>query len=330
MSLPVMPPMRTGARNMEFGAFRLLSERRTGLKLEYHLLDVFTRRQFGGNPLAVFPNADGVPERIMQSIANELNLSETTFIQRPRAEASDCTVRIFTPKRELPMAGHPTIGAAFAILRNGLVEPKSSGRLVFDEGVGAVAVDFSHDGGRPSDLWMRQPLPAFLDILDSAMVARLLSLDSSEIVADRPVQVVSCGLPVILVPLRSLDSVRRVAVRQELLESELRQIECRELFVFTLEAENPEATVHCRMFAPCLGIPEDPATGSAHGPLGSYLFRYGLSDGTRIVSEQGFEMGRPSTIQVRICSSGCEITNVLVGGECVEVGSGVIQLAEDA
>ena len=315
---------------MAFGEFGPMSGRRTALKLEYHLLDVFTRRQFGGNPLAVFPDSDDVPDRVMQSIANELNLSETTFIQKPRADASDCTVRIFTPKRELPMAGHPTIGTAFAILKNGLLEPKSRGRLVFDEGVGPVTVDFRHDGGRPSDLWMHQLLPVFRDILDKATVARLLSLEASEVVPDCPVQVVSCGLPVILVPLRSLDSVRRVAVRQELLDSELRQIECRELFVFTLETENQESSVHCRMFAPRVGIPEDPATGSAHGPLGSYLFRYGLSDGTRIVSEQGFEMGRPSIIQVRICSAGCEIMDVLVGGECAVVGSGVIRLAEDA
>ena len=300
----------------------------TGSELEYYLLDVFTRRQFGGNPLAVFPDADEVPDRVMQSIASELNLSETTFIQKPQAAASDCTVRIFTPKRELAMAGHPTIGTAFAILKNRLVEPTHRNRLVFDEGVGPIAVDFRHEGTRPSDLWMHQPLPAFRDILDKPRVARLVSLNESEIAEDCPVQVVSCGLPVILVPLRSLDSVRRAAVRQELLESELGQIDCKELFVFTLETETPESSVHCRMFAPRFGIPEDPATGSAHGPLGSYLFRYGLSDGSWIVSEQGFEMGRPSTIQIRIRSLGGEITDVLIGGECAEVGSGIIRLAQ--
>ena len=295
--------------------------------MNYHLLDVFTDMQFGGNPLAVFPNADGLTETQMQLIAGELNLSETTFIQKARSEASDCTVRIFTPKCELPMAGHPTIGTAWTILKHDLLKPHHRDRLVFDEGVGAVRVDFTMDDtARPANLVMHQPLPEFGETLDKLEIAQLLSLRLTDIDDDLPVQVVSCGVPFILVPLRSLDAARRARVRLDAVDTVLTGIECQELFVFTPETESPTAAVHCRLFAPRFGIAEDPATGSAHGPLGSYLVRYGLSDGTQIISEQGIEMGRPSTIAVRIDFEGAEIRAVRVGGECVEVGAGTLRL----
>lgn len=296
------------------------------MELNYFLLDVFTSRQFGGNPLAVFPDAEGVPASVMQAIANELNLSETTFIQKRRSAGSDCTVRIFTPKQELPVAGHPTIGTAYAVLKHRLLEPANSGRLVFDEGIGAVSVEFEPGESGPAGLWMHLPVPEFGQVLEKKIVARLLSLEEREISADHPVQVVSSGLPVVLVPLNSLDSVRNASVRAERLESDLRHIDCKEFLVFTRETENPESTVHCRLFAPRLGIPEDPATGSAHGPLGGYLFRHGLSDGSRIVSEQGLEMGRPSRIVVRVRARGEKMTDILVGGDCVEVGTGSMRI----
>ena len=119
--------------------------------------------------------------------------------------------------------------------------------------------------------------------------------------------------------------MRRAKVRLDLLESELGHLESQELLVFTQETESPESHVHCRMFAPRLGVPEDPATGGAHGPLGSYLVHHGLFDGKNIVSEQGYELGRPSRLVVRIESTDEEITDVTVGGECVQVGEGTIQ-----
>ncbi|MFT4641672.1 MAG: trans-2,3-dihydro-3-hydroxyanthranilate isomerase [Verrucomicrobiales bacterium] len=122
-------------------------------QLPYYLLDVFTKEPFGGNPLAVFPHADDVPVEMMQRIANELNLSETTFIQKARAEGSDCTVRIFTPKSEIPMAGHPTIGTAHTILKHRLLSPINDTHLIFDEGVGPIKVEFEHQDGEPSPSW---------------------------------------------------------------------------------------------------------------------------------------------------------------------------------
>ena len=159
--------------------------------LPYFLLDVFTDELFGGNPLAVVPEADDVPPELMQKIANELNLSETTFIQKARNESSDCTVRIFTPLREMPMAGHPTIGTAYAILANRLLDPINDDHLVFDEGVGPVRVDFKLAEDRPSALFMHQPLPEFHDVVDKDIIARILSLDEYEIDTSLPVQIVS-------------------------------------------------------------------------------------------------------------------------------------------
>ena len=295
-------------------------------RLEYFLLDVFTDQQFGGNPLAVFPNADDVPTETMQSISNELNLSESTFIQPARTDGSDCTVRIFTPLNEMPMAGHPTIGTAYAVLRNQLLVPRHDTHLILDEGVGQIRVDYGIDEGRPVSLMMHQPLPSFGDTLDQATVATALSLSEDDIARNHPIQVVSCGVPFIMVPLNSLDAVRRSAVRTEHLAAIFAQVQCCEFFVFTMETERPNSKVHCRMFAPRLGVAEDAATGSAHGPLGSYLVRYNLSDGSQLISEQGFEMGRPSFVTVKIETSKTEITQVLVGGKCVEVGSGVLQI----
>ena len=298
-------------------------------ELNYHLLDVFTDAPFGGNPLAVFPDADDVPTELMAKIANELNLSETTFIQKACTEAGDCTVRIFTPAGEIPMAGHPTLGTAHAILANGLLEPKQGDHLVFDEGVGPIRVDYQLDGVTPSGLSMHQLLPEFGDVLDSAILAQVLSLEGGDVVADLPVQVVSCGFPFILVPLRSTEAVRRAKVRPDLLESALPPaLECREILVFSLETERHESDVHCRMFAPRLGVPEDPATGGAHGPLGSYLFEHALCDRREIiVSEQGYEMGRPSRITVRIEADSDKITDVAVGGGCVAIGRGTLSVS---
>ena len=295
-------------------------------KLNYHLLDVFTDRQFGGNPLAVFPEADGLTDEQMQAIAGELNLSETVFLKKPREGTSDCTVRIFTPKTELPMAGHPTIGAAWAVLKNAWLKPQRSTFLMFDEAVGPVQVDYTIEGDSPSELAMHQPLPEFGETLDKDTIARLLLLESTDILREAPVQIVSCGVPVILVPLKSLDAVQRAQPRLDQMSAALAGVDCHELFVFTCATEDAGSDVHCRFFAHRFGIPEDPASGAAHGPLGAYLVKYGLNDGNRIVSEQGIEMGRPSTINVRIETQGDEITGVFVGGDCVEMGTGTIRI----
>ena len=295
-------------------------------ELSYFLTDVFTDEPFGGNPLAVFPDADDLSAGTMQQIANELNLSESTFIQKAQNEGSDCAVRIFTPKSEVPMAGHPTLGTAYTILAQGLLEPASDDHLVFDEGVGPIRIDYNFDSKRPSGLRMHQQLPSYGEAVEKERIAKVLSLSTDDIVADLPVQIVSCGFPFIIAPLRSLSAVQRSSVRLDLIDSELSQLESQEILVFSTETERPDSDVHCRMFAPRLGVLEDPATGGAHGPLGSYLFRHGLVGTDRIISEQGFELRRPSIISVQIGSESDEITDVLVGGDCVEMGRGTLRI----
>jgi len=210
-------------------------------ELNYYLLDVFTDTPFGGNPLAVFPHGDDISTASMQKIANELNLSETTFIQSAKTPESDCTVRIFTPLRELPMAGHPNLGTAYTILKHGLLQPKNKDSLLFDEGVGPIRVDFKSTKPEPMGLMMHQPLPEFSDTLDKGTIAKLLSLKPQDIDSDLPVQIVSCGVPYIVVPLSSLEAIKRASLQLNLADAKLPGIECREFFLFTEETEFPES-----------------------------------------------------------------------------------------
>ncbi|MBV8855554.1 MAG: PhzF family phenazine biosynthesis protein [Acidobacteria bacterium] len=301
-------------------------------RLHYHLVDVFTDRAFGGNPLAVVTNGRGVDDATMQAIAKEFNLSETTFVLPPDDPRHDWRVRIFTPGNELPMAGHPTVGTAFVLAREHLIpRGERESKIIFEEGVGPVPVRVEFEHGEPSFAEMSQPLPKFgLRLDDRGAVARMLSLEESDIEPDLPVEIVSCGVPFLYVPLRSLDAARRARPRVDLIERVAQEHDISpEAFVFTRETEGPGSTVHSRMFAPSLGIAEDPATGAASGPLGCYLVRYGLvqcDDSAEIVSEQGIEMGRPSYVRITIERRGDDITAVRVGGQCHFMGEGFIEV----
>jgi trans-2,3-dihydro-3-hydroxyanthranilate isomerase len=304
-------------------------------KLRYHLVDVFTDRLFGGNQLAVFTNGRGVPASLMQQIARELNFSETTFVLPPQAANNDFWVRIFTPAAEVPIAGHPTVGTAFVLALEQFIDtsaPKVTVR--FEEGVGIIPVTLQIKNGRPGLVKMGQPLPQFgPEFTDRALMAAMLSLDLAQIVPNLPLQVVSSGLPFLYVPLANLAAIRQVKLRLDLWEQHLAGFATSQIFVFTPETELENSAVHCRMFAPGLGVAEDPATGSASGPLGAYLVKYGLIKATAdqpelvtFISEQGFEMGRPSLIQVEIEQDNGRIIGVAVGGHSVYVGEGVIEV----
>jgi trans-2,3-dihydro-3-hydroxyanthranilate isomerase len=298
-------------------------------RLHYHRVDVFTDRAFGGNPLAVFTNGRGLDTETMQAIAKEFNLSETTFVLPPDDPKHDWRVRIFTPGSELPMAGHPTVGTSFVLAREHLI-PRDAREttIILEEGVGPVPVRVEFEGGEPSFAEMTQPLPTFGPALeDRQSFAAMLSLEESDLEADLPVQIVSCGVPFFYVPLRSLDAAHRARPRVDLMERVAEEHGIPpEVFVFTREVEHEGSTVHSRMFAPGLGITEDPATGAASGPLGCYLVKYGVFPDGNIVSEQGVEMGRPSFIHIRIESAGEQITAVRVGGRCHFAGEGFIEV----
>src|SRR4051812_20017980 len=294
----------------------------------YHLVDVFTDRVFGGNPLAVFTDGRGIPDALMQSIAKELNLSETTFVL-PRDEPKhDFRVRIFTQKSELPMAGHPTVGTAFVLAREGILKKSEA---VFEEGVGPVPVSIDLRADGPGFIEMRQPLPKFGPRFEDAnAIAGMLSLDRRAI-RDVPIEVVSCGNPFLFVPIDALDSIRRIRFRADLADRIVKETGATGVFVFTQEVEAKGSHVHGRLFAPGEGIIEDPATGSAAGPLGCYLSRYGLTASrgeVRSVLEQGIEMGRPSFLHIRIAHDGGDIAGVHVGGTCYYMGAGQLELTE--
>jgi len=304
-------------------------------KLRYHLVDVFTDRQFGGNPLAVFTNGRGIGTETMQAIAKELNLSETTYVLPPDDAANDYRVRIFTPGQELPMAGHPTVGTTYVLAREHMIARGEDGaetEIKLEEGVGTIPVRIEWREGAARFIEMRQPRPVFgARVADLQAVAEMLSIEPEEIAATNlPLEVVSCGVPFLYVPVKSLRAVRNIKFRVDVWESRLKTIVPPEVFVFTREVEFAGSTVHSRMFAPGMGIWEDPATGGASGPLGCYLVRHGVvgCEGGRadITSEQGIEMGRPSFIKIRIGREGEEITDVRVGGECRFMGEGYLEV----
>ena len=293
----------------------------------YHLLDVFTTQAFGGNPLAVFPDGNCMSSELMQSLANELNLSETVFVLSPADPTHDFKLRIFTPLKEIPMAGHPTVGTGYLLAHLGMVTVDNEPTLVnLEENVGLIPITIYPE--TPMRVVMQQLLPIFDPPIDDyESIARLVNLTTDDLVSSLPIQVVSTGVRFLYVPVQNLEAIRRTQINMDVYDA-LDPIldDVGGVYLFTLETVNAQSTVHSRMYAPKYGIAEDPATGSASGPLGCYLVTYGLSDGTAIINEQGFEMGRESIIGIDITTDADEITGVQISGNSVYLGSGSFQL----
>jgi len=295
----------------------------------YLHLDVFTSTLFEGNQLAVFPEPTGLEPAQMQRIAQEMAFSETTFIFPPEGEG-DVRMRIFTPGEELPMAGHPTIGSTFALAEEGVIAPGHD-RFVFELGIGPTPVSLEWKDDRLAFAWMTQPLPTFGDPIDDrSALAAAVGLAPSDLVGKLPVQAVSCGVPFLFVPLTTRRAVDSVAIDRKALARCAERAGLPELpvFFFTTEAGGDE-TVYSRMLAPGFGVAEDPATGGASGPLGSYLLHHRVvtpDKARNMISLQGVAMRRPSRIHISIESQGSAITQVRVGGQSVLVGRGEIDV----
>ena len=299
--------------------------------------DVFTGDPLTGNQLAVFPDGRGLAPDLMQSIAREMNFSETTFILPAEQPGTDVRMRIFTPGLELPIAGHPTIGSSFALADAGTIAPGTQ-RFVFGLGAGPTPVDLEWQGGRLRFAWMTQGLPVFGPVVEPrAAAAAALGLDVDDLAPGFPVQPVSCGVPFLLVALRDRDAVDRAtsdaaAMRRLAVATGVDH----GIFLFAINGVGshfsrtprkmtPDPIFYSRMFAPQFGIMEDPATGIASGPLGAYLVRYGVVAGEaarNIVSLQGVAMRRPSRIHIAIEGDADTIRSVKVGGEAVLVARG--------
>jgi trans-2,3-dihydro-3-hydroxyanthranilate isomerase len=298
----------------------------------YIHLDVFTDRMFGGNQLAVVLDGRGLSTATMQAIAKEMNFSETTFVLPPERADTDARVRIFTPGEELPMAGHPTIGTAYALARSGVVAPPVAS-LVLGLGLGPTPVSLEWNGEELGFVWMTQQRPTFgKAAADGAAAAAALRVPASRVTdTGLPVQMVSCGVPYLLVPLTTRDAVDSAVFDADAYEAFRRGSGLADvpIFLFSPEPGADNGTVYSRMFAPGAGVPEDPATGSACGPLGGYLLHYKVVTAEKagaMLNVQGVKMGRPSYIHIAISVDHGEISSVRVGGRSVIVGEGTLYL----
>jgi trans-2,3-dihydro-3-hydroxyanthranilate isomerase len=266
----------------------------------------------------------------MQRIANEMALPETTFVFPPEAPKTDARVRIFTPSRELPMAGSPTIGTVFALAGAGRLRTGAD-KAVLGLGIGPTTVGLEWDQNALRFAWMTQPIPTFGPIVtDSVAVTAAIGVQPCDLAGGNlPVQVASSGVPFLYVPLRSRAAVDAASIERGRLCTLLRGLNLEELpvFVFSCQPADDDATVYSRMFGPCIGIPEDPATGAASGPLGAYLLQHNAvsaDNASRLLNLQGVRMGRPGRIYISLSSRAGVLEEVRVGGEAVVVGEGTV------
>jgi len=301
-------------------------------RYRYLHLDVFTGEKFGGNPLAVFLDARGLPAETMQAVTREMNFSESTFILPAERPDTDIRMRIFTPGREMPMAGHPTVGSTFALAFAGVI-PAGRRRWTFGLNVGPTPVDIDWDGDRPIFAWMTQQRPAFGPVVtDVEAAAHAIGVEAEAIRSTRlPVQEVSCGVPFVFIPLATRAQVDAASPNLDGFDRlcAAAGVDNHAMFVFSREPGPDDATVYSRMFAPGLGVHEDPATGAASGPLGCYLVRHHVvapDQADAILSLQGVKMGRPSRVHIAIGLDCDGIALVQVGGEAVLVGEGELFL----
>jgi len=301
------------------------------MELDFLFIDVFTDAPFGGSRLNLFPDGTALSTDMMQKLAMEMAVGETAFIVPARRQAVDrCGLRVFTPAAEIPFGGHSVLGATYALDRLGRREGKTPGVFRWELEAGEYDVTINDDSGMRS-FSLVQDTPVFMgQYFHRGKVAAALGLDEDAIaITGLPCEVISTGLPIHVVPVDSLETMHRISLRRREADAIARDLGFGDLFVFTCETEAPDATVHCRMFAPHFGIPEDAASGAATGALVAYLLKHRLvkpAPRVRIVSEQGLEMGRPSRIIAEADIVDGQARSIAVGGHCVAVGSGTITL----
>lgn len=296
----------------------------TTRKYRFVTCDVFTDQRFGGNPLAVLPDARGLGTEQMQRIANEFNFSETTFVLPPKDPRHTAQVRIFTPVHEMPFAGHPTVGTAFALATLGIV-PAAVRDVVFEEGVGPVPVSIDRDGARVTRCTLTAAqLPKQLPAAPGReTLAAMLSLSPADVLDGA--EGWSCGVPFMVVPLKNLDAMARCKPDSATILRALADHPAKAVYPVCLEAKD---TWRVRCFVPHLGVVEDPATGSAAASFAGWVHaRAPGADGTlRLRLNQGVEMGRPSELALEIDRAGGRVSAVRVGGASVMVTEGTIEV----
>jgi trans-2,3-dihydro-3-hydroxyanthranilate isomerase len=288
---------------------------------QFYIVDVFAEERFGGNQLAVFRNGELIPDKEMQLIARELNYSETTFILSDEpAKNGGYDVRIFTPKEEVPFAGHPTLGTAFVIQQE--IIRKKTEKVVLNLKIGQIPVSFSYSGSKPDLLWMRQAQPTFGETgISRDSISKVLGVGPESIDEKLPIEEVSTGLPITIVPLKSLEAIRSIKVNLNAYNEFIKDRTAKGILAFTWEVYDSRNQLNVRVFADYYGVPEDPATGSGNGCLAAYLVKnryFGKKSIENVRVEQGYEIGRHSLVLLSASENVGSKIDVDVGGRVIK------------
>jgi trans-2,3-dihydro-3-hydroxyanthranilate isomerase len=282
---------------------------------------VFATGKYTGNQLAACLNAGDLTNTQMQQIAREINFSETTFVTNSEPVNGGYNTRIFTPTTELPFAGHPTLGTAFAIQQEIIKDAVERVNLNYQ--VGQIPVDLNYLNGELDILWMHQQQPKFFEAVDVEMLAAVIGVSPADIDSRYPIEPISTGLPFIIVPLKTLAAVSQAKLNLDLYNKNVAHLPAQAILVFCAETIDPNRQLHVRVFTECFGIPEDPATGSANGCLAAYLAKYQYfgSPTLDITVEQGIEMGRASLLYLRAeyTPDNCPVS---IGGRVINIAKG--------
>jgi trans-2,3-dihydro-3-hydroxyanthranilate isomerase len=284
---------------------------------QYYIVDVFGSEKYSGNQLCVFTSAENLSSEEMQGIAREINFSETTFITGYNIDLKLFDIRIFTPYNEIPFAGHPTLGTAYIASQSFLDSFK--GTLYLNLQVGKIPVQIDD-----KLLWMCQIQPDFGQIFDAEIFAKILNIDISDIQPDLPIEVVSTGLPFIIVPLKNLRAIKKAKLNTSLVQKLLNNSNTKEIMIFSTESYQKDDKISARVFVPEFGIPEDAATGSANGCLSAYLLKNNVfnTDTINLSVGQGYEMNRPSTLYHKSSVDNGKY-NINIGGMVIPVAEGL-------
>jgi trans-2,3-dihydro-3-hydroxyanthranilate isomerase len=291
------------------------------INIPFLILDVFATGKYTGNQLAVCLNAGELTDIQMQQIAREINFSETTFVTNSAPVNGGYNTRIFTPTTELPFAGHPTLGTAFAIQQE--IVKDAVERVNLNYQVGQIPVDLNYLNGEVDILWMHQQQPKFYDAVDVELLAAVIGVSPTDIDTRYPIEPVTTGLPFIIVPLKTLAAVSQAKLNLDLYNKTVANLPAQAILIFCAESIDPQRQLHVRVFTECFGIPEDPATGSANGCLAAYLAKhqYFGSPNVDITVEQGVEMGRSALLYLR-ANYTPEHCSVSIGGRVINIAKG--------
>jgi len=291
-------------------------------------IDAFTSKPFHGNPCAVVPQADGLSEQQMQLIAREANQPETAFVMT--SDTADFRVCYFTPQHRVPFAGHPTIATGYLLADDGRIKPGDPAVVRFEFDIGPLPVEvYFSKSGKPERVVMTQPEPVFGQEVDIEEAGSCFDLEPKELMQGLPAQVISTGVPFLVVPVRDLAALKKVEMNRPRLRQLLESCGAAAAFLFCLEGFDKEADTHARFFNPD-GTMEDPFTGSASGCMGAYVVGRGLKPGPALKIEQGHIMGRPGEGVLETISEYGKITGIRLGGSAVKTLDGTITIDMEA